>query len=137
MSYEPLLYWLSSFSPDAPSAPGRPTATNVDSTELILNWTEPISDGGSPVTNYIIEARDKFGLRWTKINRHTVTDTTFRVTGLKPNDEYQFRVIAENKAGVGRPSDNTEPIIAKPPYGKPVILDIKKIMISMSPIRLQ
>ncbi|XP_072180962.1 twitchin-like [Diadema setosum] len=104
---------------DAPSAPSRPDVSNVDSTELTLTWSPPSSDGGSPVTNYIIEARDRFGLRWSPITRQTVTGTTFRVTGLKPNDEYQFRVIAENRAGQSRPSDNTESVIAKPPYDVP------------------
>ena len=38
---------------------------------------------------------------------------------LLENDEYEFRVVAENKAGTSKPSDTTGSFIAKDPYSIP------------------
>ena len=46
-----------------------------------------------------------------------MTETTLKVTDVKENSEYQFRVIAENKAGPGQPSEPCSPVVAKRPYG--------------------
>lgn len=44
------------------------------------------------------------------------TDT--RVADLYKGDEYEFRVVAVNEAGMGKPSDNTPPVTIKDPYGE-------------------
>jgi len=33
--------------------------------------------------------------------------------------EYEYRVLAENEAGISKPSDTTGVFVAKEPYGKP------------------
>ena len=43
------------------------------------------------------------------------------VTGLKENQEYQFRVKAKNKAGPGQPSEPCERIITERKLSKIVI----------------
>lgn len=40
-----------------------------------------------------------------------------RVKGLKNKKKYKFRVLAENLAGPGKPSKETEPILVKDPIG--------------------
>ena len=85
---------------------------------MTLNWTPPLDDGGAPVKGYIIEKKEQFSTLWTKVNRYDVTDTTFTVTDLKEKSEYQFRVAAENKAGVGKYSEPSDSQVAKPPYGE-------------------
>ena len=83
---------------------------------MTLSWTAPDSDGGSPITSYVLEKKEPFSSRWTEVT--TVSSTEFKVTGLKEGSEYQFRVSAENKAGVGKPSEPSESKVAKLPYGK-------------------
>lgn len=48
--------------------------------------------------------------QWVRCNVHIQTMCHYPVFGLKEGSLYQFRVCAINKAGVGRPSNATEPI---------------------------
>ena len=47
-----------------------------------------------------------------------VKTPSLKVTGLKEGSTYEFRVSAENKAGVGKPSPVSQTFTAKPPYSK-------------------
>ena len=47
-----------------------------------------------------------------------ISETVYTVMELKTGSEYQFRVSAENVAGVGEPSQASDAKVAKPPYGK-------------------
>ncbi len=109
-------------STDVPDAPSKPRISNVLATSATVSWAPPASDGGSPVTSYIIEKREDGRGRWTKCNKFDVDDTNFKVTDLNEGHEYEFRVSAVNKAGTGKPSATSETIKAKPPYGKLTLL---------------
>ncbi|GLD60224.1 titin-like protein [Lates japonicus] len=91
-----------------PSAPSTPTASAVTGDSIALTWERPESDGGSEIDGYILEKRDKEGVRWTKCNKRRLNDLRFRCTGLTEGHYYQFRVLAENAAGVGAPSEPSE-----------------------------
>lgn len=102
-----------------PSQPGKPEVENVDKTSISVTWTPPESDGGSPITNYIIEKYDLSRKKWVKTGPK-VSETTFVVNDLTDGNDYQFRVSAENKAGVGKPSLPSDTIPAKLPFGKKI-----------------
>lgn len=91
-----------------PSAPSTPTASAVTGDSVVLAWERPESDGGSEIDGYILEKCDKEGVRWTKCNKRRLNDLRFRCTGLTEGHFYQFRVFAENAAGVGAPSEPSE-----------------------------
>lgn len=91
-----------------PSAPSTPTASTVTGDSIVLTWERPETDGGSEIDGYILEKRDKEGVRWTKCNKRRLNDLRFRCTGLAEGHYYQFRVMAENAAGVGVPSEPSE-----------------------------
>ena len=88
---------------EVPGKPGQPTVTEITAESATVTWTAPDSDGGAPITNYVIEMRVAGDRAWTAVTKDTVADTTYTVTGLA-DKEYEFRVTAENKAGAGSPS---------------------------------
>jgi hypothetical protein len=45
---------------DQPSKPGTPEIKDFDKNFVELQWTRPSEDGGSPITGYVIEKKDKF-----------------------------------------------------------------------------
>lgn len=47
------------FLTDVPSAPGAPEVLEVTDNSITLHWKEPVSDGNSPLTEYIIEHHKK------------------------------------------------------------------------------
>lgn len=46
------------FSSDRPTPPRRLTVTNIRGESCYLNWDAPLDNGGSELTNYIIEKKE-------------------------------------------------------------------------------
>ena len=92
--------------------------TEVDATHMVITWTLPDSDGGSPITHYIVERKEAVQVRWVRAHRDTIKDITLKVEDLTLGHEYQFHVAAVNKAGQGPFSEPSEPKLAKYPYGR-------------------
>uniref|UniRef100_A0A665TCS8 Titin n=1 Tax=Echeneis naucrates TaxID=173247 RepID=A0A665TCS8_ECHNA len=91
-----------------PDPPENPEVTAITKDSMVVMWQAPKSDGGSPITNYNVERKDKIGLRWVKCNKRRVKDLQFKATGLVVGHEYEFRVTAENAAGVSAPSVSSQ-----------------------------
>lgn len=85
---------------------------------MTVTWTQPSDDGGSPVTGYILERKEKTTTRWTKVTKQPISETTMTVKDLVEGKDYEFHVAAVNKAGTGPFSEPSEPQKAKRPYGK-------------------
>ena len=89
-----------------PSVPESLTATGGDG-EVVLEWTEPADDGGTPVTGY--EYRYAAGqavpedVTW----RDAGTELTATVSGLENETRYTFEVRARNRVGPGETSGTT------------------------------
>lgn len=104
------------FSTDIPGPPEPPfEISEIDSDACTLSWHLPLEDGGSNITNYVVEKCDVSRGDWiTAVT--SVTKTCCRVGKLVPGQEYIFRVRAENRFGVSEPiiSDRA---VAKFPFG--------------------
>lgn len=92
--------------------------TKVFADRVKLRWEPPLADGGSEITNYIIEKRETSRANWALVTSNIhghITDCS--VEKLIEGHEYQFRVSAENQYGVGDPI-MTDGVTVKNPYGK-------------------
>lgn len=104
-------------SADVPGAPGRPQCTDSDKDFIKISWSAPRSTGGSPITGYDVERCGIHSGRWKKVNRDPVRSTEFVDDTVNEGEQYQYRIIANNKMGPSNPSDPSVSIAAKPMKG--------------------
>jgi hypothetical protein len=89
-----------SFTPKA--VPGAPTLVTATSNlgKIDLEWVAPESDGGSSITNYVIQRSSNAGNTWTAVTRPVSSTTSLTgISGLAVGASYVFRVAAVNSAG--------------------------------------
>lgn len=106
---------------DEPGKPGRPQPTDWDKDFVDLEWQPPKSDGGAPIEKYIIQMRDKSGRTWEDAGTVPGTKTAGKVECVEEGHEYEFRIVAVNRAGPSEPSDPSQTVIAKPRFLAPRI----------------
>jgi alpha-tubulin suppressor-like RCC1 family protein/predicted RNA-binding protein with TRAM domain len=78
-----------------PSAPLSLTEVSHSDTQVVLNWTAPSDNGGSPVTDYKIEYKPAGG-SWAVFGDGVSTSTSVTITGLTRGTKYTFRVTGVN-----------------------------------------
>jgi Mg-chelatase subunit ChlD len=99
--------WQTLPSPTTPAAaPGaiRTLTATGGNGRVTLTWAAPLSNGGSPITNYSIMYADQTAGIWSAykpVTRAASTATTATVTGLTNDKPHVFVVRAETAAGVG------------------------------------
>lgn len=84
-----------------------------------MEWDPPRDNGGNPVTHYDVERRDQKTGRWIKVNTMPVMGTKYSDDRVTPGHGYEYRIVAVNKAGPGKPSDPSELTFAKPKFEEP------------------
>ena len=52
-----------------------------------------------------------------RVTKDLITDTTYKIRDVDEGEEYEFRVSAENEAGVGKPSEPCG-VVIKDPFGE-------------------
>ncbi len=110
-----------------PSAPGSLRVTSILRDSVTLAWEEPATDGGSPITGYVIERHDTARMGWTTVGTVNAGVLKYQVRKLLEGNEYNFRVMAENLAGTGEPIESSQAVEIKSPFGK--LLSFLKIYI--------
>ena len=97
---------------EPPSPPRGLEVINITKNTADLKWTVPEKDGGSPITNYIVEKRDVRRKGWQTVDT-TVKDTKCTVTPLTEGSLYVFRVAAENAIGQSDYCEVEDSVLAK------------------------
>lgn len=93
-----------------PGPPSKPEVDKVDGHSATVTWRRPAEDGGSDIIGYCVEKKEKKGMRWLRASKKSITELSYEVTGLTEGIEYEFRILAENKAGFGEPSEPSMPV---------------------------
>jgi len=105
-------------SSDVPEAPENVGVGGVNRFGATVTWEPPKSDGGSEITAYVVELRDRTAVKWEAAVVCGAADRSATLSDVVENKEYIFRVCAENKAGIGKPSAATKPVQIMDPIGE-------------------
>ena len=89
--------------------------TNKD--YVVISWESPDSDGGSPLTGFIVERKDVTKTSFVSAGRCDVNTFNFKVTKLIEGNEYEFHVAAENDIGQSDWASLDKPVKAKLGFG--------------------
>lgn len=98
----------------------------IDKESILLEWKPPLDDGGIDLTKYAIERHDATNQSWTKVADVDKDVETYCVQRLNENQEYMFRVMAQNPAGLSEPLQSDK-IVIGPLHGKFSELRIQNI----------
>jgi hypothetical protein len=96
---------------DRPDPPRWPQTSQIGTDSLVLEWQSPQWDGGSAITNYVVEKQELPMTSWTRVG-HTRFNL-MPVTDLTPGNSYKFRVFAENVYGRSNASDESSECATK------------------------
>jgi predicted phage tail protein len=106
---------------EVPSKPGKPKVVDFDSTWAECEWSIPEFDGGSQITHYIIQKKDKYSNMWEKCGQTSDSNAIGKAMSLIEGTIYEFRVKAVNAAGESEPSDPSLPHKARAKNSVPKI----------------
>lgn len=90
----------------APAAPTGFSAT-YGNAQASLSWTAPSDNGGSAITNYLVEFSSNGGSSWSTFAHSVSTTPSITVTGLTNGNAYSYRVSAINAVGTGASATTT------------------------------
>lgn len=109
---------LNSHPPAIPDAPSTPEITAVTRETITVTWKEPKSDGGSHVFGYHLQMKDRNSILWQRVNKMVIRATHFKVTSINAGLIYEFKVAAENAAGISAFSKVSDAVLAIDACGK-------------------
>ncbi len=102
-----------------PTPPAAPRSVALQGGDAVLeaSWSAPASDGGSPVTGYVVQWRLDAGV-YGASSEATPTGSPHTISGLTNGARYWVRVAAVNDVGRGDWSEEADAVPATVP-GRP------------------
>ena len=110
--------------PEKPSSPRKLKVSDITKDSASLAWDAPKSDGGSPVTRYVVEKRHGSSGEFVEALSVDGSTCSVKVDGLSPDCSYEFRVFAQNEAGSSEsPAEMKTPVTTVKAIGKSCAYD--------------
>lgn len=86
--------------------------TAVTKESITVTWKEPASDGGSHVFGYHLQMKDRNSIMWQKVNKTVIRACHYKVININPGLIYEFKIAAENAAGLSAISKISDAVLA-------------------------
>ena len=83
----------------------------------VIAWDKPESDGGSPITGYLVEKKDASKKSFVKAGEVGESTYDLKLTKLVEGKEYDVQVYALNEVGSSEPQCLSKPVKARVPFG--------------------
>ena len=80
------------------------TETKLDKTEVTMKWNRPAYHGGDPNITYNVEWKDSSDPSAEPEKKEGIKETTYKISDLENNKEYEVSVYAVNRQGQGLPA---------------------------------
>ena len=113
-----------SFVPvNVPAAPRPVSSLPYGPKTVKIIWSAPASDGGSPITGYVV--RPYLASTAQPVRTFPSPATTQTVNGLNTGRTYSFEIAAVNAVGTGPYSAKTLPVVVGSP-GQPQSVKVRK-----------
>ncbi len=109
-------------TPKGPPTPPWGLTGTAGNAQVQLTWLAPENNGGSPITDYILQRSADNGISWSTFNDGSSVNTNGTITGLSNGTAYIFRVAATNTLGTGDYSEPSTSLIPKTVPGAPTNL---------------
>ncbi|XP_056868525.1 M-protein, striated muscle isoform X2 [Takifugu flavidus] len=112
------------------AVPGPPhdlQIREVRSDSLVLLWKPPVYQGRDPINGFYVDMKEADAPEeaWRGVNNKATEKMFLKIKNLKEAETFVFRVRAQNKAGVGKSSEATEPVSAvTKPGTKDFVVDV-------------
>ena len=87
--------------PSVAPAPVTSLQAMAGNRQVSLRWSAPVSNGGTEITDYVVQYRTTSQSTWTTFPDGMTSATSATVTGLTNGTSYLFRVASVNSAGQG------------------------------------
>ncbi|KAG7469064.1 hypothetical protein MATL_G00124840 [Megalops atlanticus] len=114
-----------------PSSPSAIALLNCTGTEMVIGWKAPARSGGDSVRGYYLDQMDTTLEAWHEVNIKPIKERIYKVSNLLEGHYYQFRVIAANVVGIGKPSEPSQAFLCKewtmPEPGCPYDLECREV----------
>jgi hypothetical protein len=109
--------------PPPVTVPGAPTigAPAFGNASAAVRWTPPATDGGSPITGYLVRVLDSTGAQLGELRPADATASSLLVTGLANGGHYRFQVAASNTLGTGPNSALSTVVVPATVAGAPLV----------------
>jgi phospholipase C len=105
---------VTTLTASVPFAPAAPVTGSVRAA-ISVRWKPPLSDGGSPITGYIVTPHAA-GIALPS-HLFAGSPTAGLVRGLTEGQSYTFTVVAVNAVGAGSPSPPSAAVVLRPRRG--------------------
>lgn len=103
---------------EVPSVPQDLYVIDITNSTVILGWEKPLHDGGSRLTGFVIEACKTGTDRWMDVAQVKSSVLQHTIGSLNENEQYLFRIRAENSRGISEPRDFMTPVTIQEQKGK-------------------
>jgi titin len=93
-----------------PDAPRNAKITEVTGSGLTLSWSLPVSNGGSAITDYLVEMSSDGGGTWKPVPHVASNNLALKITGLPAGTKRWFRVSTVNAVGTSESFSSAEAV---------------------------
>ena len=95
---------------EKPFPPATLNVTHLTANSATIEWEPPVSDGGSPVVNYILEKREAGRAAWDMLTTLPPSVRECELENMAAGKDYYVRVRARNKYGSSDVRELSQPI---------------------------